>query len=132
MIWIAPGEPGWRYKGSMNTRLLVSPLGSMRAALFCGLLAMTSAVQAQSPSRGELLYTTHCSACHSAQMHWRENKLASNWETLKAQVQRWQGVARLEWSEGEVEEVARYLNETIYRYPEPARVGLLGRQPHQR
>jgi mono/diheme cytochrome c family protein len=93
---------------------------------------VASAVQAQSPSRGELLYTTHCGACHSTQMHWRENKLATSWETLKAQVQRWQGVARLEWGDAEVEEVARYLNETIYHHPEPARVGRLALPALQR
>ena len=116
----------------MNTRLFVFPPGGMRAALCCLLLAMAPAAQAQSPSRGELLYSTHCGACHSTQMHWRENKLATTWETLKVQVRRWQGVARLEWGEAEVEEVARYLNETIYRYPEPARVGLLVLEPPQR
>lgn len=97
-------------------------LVSLPASL-CFVVAL--AAQAQVPSRGELLYSNHCGACHSAQMHWRQKKLATTWDTLKAQVQRWQGVAGLEWSEAEVEEVARYLNETIYRYPEPARVGLL-------
>jgi hypothetical protein len=113
----------------MNNRCLFSG----RVALCCWLMVvmglMGSAVQAHSPSRGELLYTTHCGACHSTQMHWREKKLATTWDTLKAQVRRWQGVARLEWGEAEVEEVARYLNETIYRYPEPARVGLLAVRP---
>jgi mono/diheme cytochrome c family protein len=91
-------------------------------------LVFAFAAQAQAPSRGELLYTTHCVACHSTQMHWRQKKLATTWDTLKTQVQRWQGVAGLDWSEVEVEEVARYLNDTIYHYPEPARVGLLAVQ----
>jgi mono/diheme cytochrome c family protein len=98
---------------------------SLPASLYLVFLLVGGEVQAQSPTRGELLYTTHCMACHSTQMHWRQNKLATNWDTLMAQVRHWQGVARLEWSEVEVEEVARYLNQTIYRYPEPARVGLL-------
>jgi mono/diheme cytochrome c family protein len=115
----------------MNIRCFLSG----RVALCCWLFvmgSMGSAVQAQSPSRGELLYATHCGTCHSTQMHWRETKLTISWATLKAQVRRWQGVARLEWGESEVEDVARYLNETIYRYPEPARVGLLALQPLQR
>lgn len=94
-------------------------------------LVAAFAAQAQIPSRGELLYSTHCVACHSTQMHWRQKKLATTWDTLKAQVQRWQGVAGLDWSEAEVEEVARYLNETIYRYPEPVRVGSLAPSPIQ-
>ena len=116
----------------MNTLLLGVLIAGMRAALCCSVVALSSAAAAQSPSRGELLYTTHCGACHSVQMHWRENKLATTWDALKAQVRRWQGVARLEWSEADVEEVARYLNETIYRYPEPARVGFLAAVPPPR
>jgi len=100
------------------------PAPALACAVWSALLV--SAAQAQtvpSPSRGELLYATHCGACHSAQMHWREQKLATSWTTLRAQVRRWQGVAQLGWSEADVDEVASYLNATIYRYPEPARVG---------
>jgi mono/diheme cytochrome c family protein len=89
--------------------------------------ALPAHAQAQAPSRGELLYTTHCIACHDVQMHWREKKLATDWPTLLSQVQRWQGVAQLRWNQAEIEDVARYLNQTIYRYPEPVRVGRLTR-----
>lgn len=81
------------------------------------------AVRAQSgppPSRGELLYTTHCVACHTTQVHWRDQKLATDWERLKDQVRRWQGTAALQWSEAEIVEVARYLNDTIYHHPQPS------------
>jgi mono/diheme cytochrome c family protein len=94
------------------------------AACIALALGLVGPARAQTPSRGELLYTTHCGACHGVQMHWRERKLATDWNTLVAQVRRWQGVARLSWSEAEVEDVARHLNASIYRYPEPARVGL--------
>jgi mono/diheme cytochrome c family protein len=67
-------------------------------------------------SRGELLYNTHCIACHSTELHWRDNKLATDWPTLKAQVRRWQGNAGLRWSEADVVEVARFLNDTIYHH----------------
>ena len=77
-------------------------------------------------TRGELLYTTHCISCHTKQMHWRNDKQAHNWDSLKFQVRRWQGNAGLQWSEADITEVARYLNETIYRYPPPPdRVGLV-------
>jgi len=33
-------------------------------------------------SRGELLYSTHCIACHTAQVHWRDKKQATDWELL--------------------------------------------------
>lgn len=99
-----------------------------RWGLIAALLALVAAAaQAQDGARGALLYETHCVACHNQQVHWRDKKLATDWPSLKAQVQRWQDAARLQWSEPDVEAVARYLNDTIYRYPEGSgsRVGWL-------
>ena len=77
-------------------------------------------------SRGGLLYTTHCVSCHTTQMHWRDDRQAIDWDSLKAQVRRWQASAGLQWGEPDITEVSRYLNETIYRYPIPAdRVALV-------
>ncbi len=84
-------------------------------------VALQSApVLAQAQSRGELLYTTHCIACHSEQMHWREKKLANDWPSLRVQVKRWQGVAQLQWTDDDIEGVARYLNERFYGFPRAA------------
>lgn len=69
-------------------------------------------------SRGELLYTTHCIACHNTKIHWRDNKVAKDWSGLSAQVRRWQDVGDLGWSDGDIVEVARYLNALHYHYPE--------------
>ena len=71
------------------------------------------------PSRGEMLYTTHCVACHNARVHWRDKRLVTDWNSLRAQVRRWQGVQELKWSEADITEVARYLNTFYYEYPAP-------------
>jgi mono/diheme cytochrome c family protein len=71
------------------------------------------------PDRGELLYTTHCVACHNARVHWRDKRLATNWKSLRAQVRRWQGVQKLRWKEEDIAEVARYLNTFYYNFPSP-------------
>lgn len=85
------------------------------------LLALSSGLAAAAdPSRGELLYTTYCVACHTEQVHWRSKKLAKNWKSLVAQVSRWQEVDKRGWSDNEVEEVARYLNALHYGYKAPA------------
>jgi mono/diheme cytochrome c family protein len=75
------------------------------AELLLALVAAASVTWAQAqpapeppPSRGQLLYTTHCIECHTTRMHWRNQRLARDWETLKAQVRLWQGVASLGWS----------------------------------
>jgi mono/diheme cytochrome c family protein len=68
-------------------------------------------------SRGQLLYTTHCISCHNTNMHWRDGRQATDWPSLKAQVRRWQASSELQWSEDDIAEVARHLNDTIYHYP---------------
>ena len=84
------------------------------AIVLAGLLAPAGTASAQ--SRGELLYTTHCVACHSTQMHWRDNRRATDLASLKEQVRLWQGRAMLSWTEDDIVEVTRYLNQNIYRF----------------
>ena len=78
----------------------------------------------QPGSRGQLLYGNHCIACHTTQMHWRDKKLVTDWPSLKVQVRRWQGTAQLNWSEEDIDDVARFLNDTYYRL-QGARVAAL-------
>jgi mono/diheme cytochrome c family protein len=80
--------------------------------------AVSNAQPKGDTSRGELLYTTHCIACHNEKIHWRDKKIAKNWDGLKAQIIHWQGVAGLAWDDADVVEVARYLNARDYHYPE--------------
>lgn len=96
----------------MKTRFLVA----IALALAAGLAAQA---QQREPSRGELLYNNHCIACHSTQMHWRTLRLARDWDTLRAQVSRWKGQVGLTWSEADVDDVTRFLNDSIYQYPQP-------------
>ncbi len=85
---------------------------------------------AQGGSRGELLYATHCGTCHSEQMHWRVKKQATDWNSLKVQVRRWQGNASLNWSDDDIVEVARYLNARFYRFkPTGAPLSSLRQEP---
>jgi len=70
-------------------------------------------------SRGELLYTTHCIACHTTEVHWRDKKLAKDWTSLNSQVRRWQENATLKWSDDDIAEAARYLNASYYHFSEP-------------
>ena len=97
--------------------------------LLAGSSALSYSQVAPAQTRGELLYSTHCVACHTTQMHWRNDKQAFDWDSLKFQVRRWQGNAGLAWNEADIAEVSRYLNETIYHYPQlNDRVGLASPQ----
>lgn len=90
---------------------------SLIPVVMAGLIAVLSA-PAAGQSRGELLYTTSCQLCHSQQVHWRDNRLATDWGSLVAQVRRWQETGRLGWSDEDIRSVARYLNDSIYRFSE--------------
>jgi mono/diheme cytochrome c family protein len=88
------------------------------AGLACCGRALAQDAPAGAASRGELLYSVNCLACHGVQMHWREKKLAVDWASLLVQVNRWQSFAKLGWSQDDVAEVARYLNRRYYHYPD--------------
>ena len=88
--------------------------------VLCLLWGVHTSAQAQvkeSETRGGLLYSTHCNACHTAEIHWREKKLATDRSSLKDQVRRWQANAGLGWSKEEIRDVTRYLNATYYHFP---------------
>jgi mono/diheme cytochrome c family protein len=94
-----------------------------RAALLAALLlASTPAVAQPAPGKGESLgeqlYSTHCGACHTTRVHWRDKKLATDWASLRAQVKRWQANSGLAWSDDQIIEVTRYLNQRYYHFPE--------------
>ena len=88
------------------------------ALMFAALPLTAQSPPASAPSRGELLYATHCIACHTTQVHWRDRRLASDYPSLVAQVVRWQGNSGLGWTLEDVREVARYLDATIYHLPD--------------
>jgi mono/diheme cytochrome c family protein len=71
---------------------------------------------ASAQDRGQLLYSTHCGACHTAQVHWRAGRSAIDWPSLKAEVRRWQTAASLAWTEDDILAVTRYLNDNVYHF----------------
>jgi mono/diheme cytochrome c family protein len=101
-----------------STILVLAALGSV------SVLAAAQAPTA-APSRGELLYSTHCVSCHTAQIHWRDKRLATDWTSLKGQVRRWQSNVGLNWNDDEIVDVARRLNTLYYHFPQTSdQVGL--------
>jgi mono/diheme cytochrome c family protein len=66
--------------------------------------------------RGQLLYVTNCSVCHTTQIHWREKRLVTDLSSLVEQVRRWQYMANLNWSDDEISDVAHYLEDLYYKF----------------
>ena len=81
------------------------------------LLSIYGSAALADPGRGELLYSTHCIACHTEQIHWREKSLVTDWASLLGQVARWQSNAKLTWDQTDIDAVARYLNDLHYHFP---------------
>ena len=84
-------------------------------------LAWAQADKAQ--SRGELLYSTFCVACHTTQMHWRDKRIAVDLPSLTTQVRRWHTNAGQSWSEADIDEVVRHLNHIYYKFPPTSEKG---------
>jgi mono/diheme cytochrome c family protein len=100
------------------TRAGLSCSGAIVLGCFLGLAGLRAAVAADI-GRGELLYNTHCIACHTSKMHWRDQPLAQDWTSLNVQVRRWQSSIQLDWNDEDIVNVAGYLNRLYYRFPEP-------------
>jgi mono/diheme cytochrome c family protein len=93
-------------------------LAPLCAFVACALASGVAGAQA----RGYMLYNQYCIECHTAQVHWRDGRLASDWKSLNVQVRRWQAVANLNWSEEDILNVTRYLNTRYYDFWPPTEV----------
>ena len=69
--------------------------------------------------RGKLLYSTYCIGCHTTQVHWREQRLATDWASLRRQVRRWLENTGIAHDNDDVDAIATYLNALYYRFPPP-------------
>ena len=103
-------------------------VSAIRAFPLLCTLALLAGCEAASPRadsraadmlRGRDLYQTFCTACHTAQIHWRERRLVKSWEDLRYQVARWQKYAGQNWSGEEIDDTASYLNQVFYGLPCP-------------
>jgi cytochrome c len=98
----------------MPGKLPIPILAGCLAVLACG------PVPAAHPERGQALYDTQCRFCHESQVHLRKNHNVTSLEDLQRRVQAWSWHAALGWSDEEVADVAAYLNQRFYHFPEPA------------
>ncbi|HCU53116.1 MAG TPA: hypothetical protein DIC36_02140 [Gammaproteobacteria bacterium] len=67
--------------------------------------------------RGRLLYENHCQACHTSVVHVREQRKAKSSAELRAFILRWSGELKLKWSDEELADVYRHLNNLHYKFP---------------
>ena len=68
-------------------------------------------------TRGEVLYLTQCINCHRAKEHWKDQGVVNDRRSLQLEVRRWQDKLGLGWNDEDIGDVARFLNDTYYRFP---------------
>lgn len=94
----------------------------IQRALFCAMTACVLMVIAHPASgadlaRGKALYEENCSMCHAGDYYPKKTKwIVRSLEKLRARVEYCQNEAGAEWDEGQIEDVAAYLNATYYHF----------------
>ena len=63
----------------------------------------------------QTLHDTYCIMCHDSQVYTREGRTAHDYDSLRAEVQRWQGNVSLNWSDEQIDMVSAWLARRHYK-----------------
>ena len=86
---------------------------------FVGLVFVTVDAHAQDYARGKALHDTHCIACHDTRVYTREDRIARDYDQVRAQVVRWQQNVSLYWDAADINQVTGYIASRYYRFKCP-------------
>jgi hypothetical protein len=100
----------------MKRVALVHILPAVIAAL---VLAMPGAAVAADTARGKALYETRCNVCHNTSVHQSTSRKATSFEGIRMQVTRWTRELGGSWDDGDIDNIAVYLNDLYYKLPCP-------------
>lgn len=91
-------------------------LKQVAATLTIGVVVATSAgtSDAAAAEPAQDAHDTYCIACHDTNVYTRENRLAGNYDAVRAQVDRWQGNISLNWGDEEIDRMAAWLAKRYY------------------
>jgi mono/diheme cytochrome c family protein len=89
------------------------------AVLAVMLLLAGRSASAADAERGRALYDSRCAVCHDRSVHARQKRVAADFAAVQAWVRRWSADLGLFWGAEEIDDVAVYLNKTVYRHPCP-------------
>jgi len=95
-----------------NTSNTVFPL--MSIVLLVSLLVFPQPSHSADTERGQLLYENHCGGCHDSRAHIREDHKAKTLKDVRQWVSRWSTTLKLDWGDGERDDVAGFLFGSYY------------------
>jgi mono/diheme cytochrome c family protein len=82
-------------------------------------LACAGPVAAADAERGRVLYESRCGECHAQSVHGRDKRVARDFEAVRGWVRRWSANLGLQWTDGEIADVAAHLNARYYHFACP-------------
>ena len=88
---------------------------SASLCLFATVVA-AAPVQSADLDRGRSLHDRQCLSCHGTNVYSRPNRYIKSLEQLKRETERWSGLANPPLKKKEIDEIARYLNQTYYHF----------------
>lgn len=91
-------------------------LATSSALAAATLVAAPATAQMPDPARGRALYENHCIACHTAQIHSRQGRIAVTREEVREIADHWRRQQNLPWSAQDTEDVVEFLGRTRYKF----------------
>jgi len=70
----------------------------------------------ESASRGKMLYSNHCHACHESGVHIRAHRKVKKKTDIAYWVNRWSTYLKLNWKNEEKQQVVEFLDQTFYKF----------------
>jgi len=70
----------------------------------------------QTISRGKMLYSNHCHACHESNVHIRAHRKVKKKTDIYYWVNRWSSHLKLGWNSTDRDQVVEYLNKAYYKF----------------
>ena len=102
---------------SAGPSMRIAPLTATAIAVIA--LAWAGTARATDAEHGRILYEAHCNGCHAESVHGRAKRVAADFEALRGWVRRWSANLRLQWTDGDIDDVAAHLNARYYRFSCP-------------
>ena len=88
---------------------------SVTLVIAAGVAIGIGAINAGAAEPAQEAHDTYCIACHDTSVYTRHDRLAGDFDTVREQVDRWQGNISLGWSSEEIDEMSAWLAKRYYR-----------------
>src|SRR5256885_159529 len=86
------------------------------AAFLPLMLTPAYAAQPSDAAAGKKLHDAHCTGCHDASVYTRKDRQIKSLDALKEQLTECTHAAQVTLSDGQQQDIVKYLNERFYKF----------------